>query len=296
VSPPELGVTLPQFNDDPARVVDGALRAEALGLDSVWLFDHLWPLTGGKRRPLFESWTTLAYLAEHISAIRIGTLVTRSTLRHPALLAKMAGTVASVAPGRLIVAVGSGDSLSRAENDAFGLPRFSGARRRAQLDSTLRVLIHSARAEALSQHDDFVRLDSFPLSPRPPSRPSFWAGGRAPKMLEVAGRLADGWNGWGLGPADIARSAAAVRSAAGGRAVKITWAGLALLAEDDASAHAKLGPRDPSAYLVGGPERVATELRARAEAGATHLILTFPDAADPHTYELLAKQVRPRLG
>ena len=71
----KLGVTLPQFTDDPAVVVDGAHRAREAGLDSVFVFDHLWPLTGGKERPLFESWTTLAHVASVTDTMDIGTLV-----------------------------------------------------------------------------------------------------------------------------------------------------------------------------------------------------------------------------
>ena len=106
-------------------VVDGAHRAREAGLDSVFVFDHLWPLTGGKERPIFESWTTLAHIAAVTDTMDIGTLVTRSSLRHPAVLAKMAATVASIAPGRLIVAIGSGDEMSRPENEAYGIPYFA---------------------------------------------------------------------------------------------------------------------------------------------------------------------------
>src|ERR671915_1147412 len=118
---PLLGATLPQFTDDGHAFVEAAQRAESLGLDSVWLFDHMWPLTGGKTRPVIESWTALAHLAAATSRITVGTLVTRSTLRHPLLLAKMAATVGAIAPGRVIVGIGSGDEQSRNENEAFGL-------------------------------------------------------------------------------------------------------------------------------------------------------------------------------
>ena len=58
-----IGVSLPQFTEEPKRLLDGANRAEAAGLDSLWLFDHLWPL-GRKDRPILECWSTLAWLAK----------------------------------------------------------------------------------------------------------------------------------------------------------------------------------------------------------------------------------------
>ena len=57
-----IGVTLPQFTGDPERFLDGVRRAEELGFDSVWVFDHLWPLGGNRERPILECWTALSYL------------------------------------------------------------------------------------------------------------------------------------------------------------------------------------------------------------------------------------------
>jgi alkanesulfonate monooxygenase SsuD/methylene tetrahydromethanopterin reductase-like flavin-dependent oxidoreductase (luciferase family) len=128
-----LGVTLPQFTGDPSKLLDGARRAEDAGLDSVWLFDHLWPLTGGKSRSMFECWTSLAYIAAVTKRVTVGTLVSRSSMRHPVLLAKMAATVHAIAPGRLVVGIGSGDEASRPENDSVGLPYYPGRERTDQL-------------------------------------------------------------------------------------------------------------------------------------------------------------------
>jgi alkanesulfonate monooxygenase SsuD/methylene tetrahydromethanopterin reductase-like flavin-dependent oxidoreductase (luciferase family) len=109
----KLGVTLPQFTGDAELFLDGARRAEHLGLDSVWVFDHLWPL-GAKRRPILEGWTALASVASATERIGIGTMVTRSSLRNPAVLAAMAATVGALAPGRLTVGLGCGVRSCRA--------------------------------------------------------------------------------------------------------------------------------------------------------------------------------------
>ncbi|MGH2695063.1 MAG: LLM class flavin-dependent oxidoreductase, partial [Actinomycetota bacterium] len=198
-----VGVTLPQFTGDPDAFVGGANRAEAAGLDSIWVFDHLWPLSGGKQRPILECWTALAFVAAATERITVGTLVARSTLRHPAVLAKMAETVAAVAPGRLTVAIGSGDEASRDENMAFGLPFLSGAARVAQLRDTV----------------DVVRA-------RLGERAPVWVAGRTDEIIRVAGERADGWNSWEASAAEFTTEAAAVRAAAGGRTVETTWAGL----------------------------------------------------------------------
>ena len=276
-----LGVTLPQFTGDRERLVSAARRARAAGLDSVWLFDHLWPLSGGRDRPILECWTTLAYVAEHIEDITVGTLVTRSTIRNPAVLAAMAATAAAIAPGRIVVAVGSGDEASRAENVAFGLPYFAGDARIRQLEET----VATVRGH----------LDGAGSWPRPPGeRPPVWIGARSRGALEAAGRSADGWNAWGVSPAEFARGAAVVRAAAGARRVELTWGGLVAMGTGGGAAGRRLKPHDGD-WIVGDPSAIAARLADLAAAGAGHLICTFPDAGKPGAYEMLGERVRPAL-
>lgn len=290
-----VGVTLPQFTDDPDRFIDGARRAEALGLDSVWLFDHLWPLSGGKERPIIECWTALGWLAQETSSIGIGTFVTRSSLRHPALLAKMAATVGEIAPGRLTVMIGSGDELSRAENEAFGLPYFAEDERLAQLASCVHCVRECMHRESVTMSDEFISLRDLPPSPRPALPPRVWVGGRADDALEIAGTVADGWNAWGGGAERFAQDAATVTGYAEGRPVELSWGGLVRLGRDDADAERQMGDRDRGDWIVGGPKTVADRLRGFVDGGARHLVLTFPDPWREGVYERLATEVTPHL-
>lgn len=286
---------MPQFTDDPDRFIDGARRAEDLGLDSIWLFDHLWPLSGGKERPIIECWTALAWIAAETRSIRVGTLVTRSSLRHPALVAKMAMTVAEIAPARITIAIGSGDEMSRAENDAFGLSYYAEDARVAQLLSTVRCVHDCFHNDVVTMDDDYVSLSRLPVTPSPEQRPHLWVGGRSDDVLEVAGLLADGWNGWGSGPKRFAQDAATVTGYAGERAIELSWGGQVMLADNDAAADDKMGERNRRGWVVGGPATVADRFLRLADAGARHLIATFPDPWRPGVYELLAEQVKPRL-
>lgn len=290
-----LGATLPQFTDDPDRFVDAARRAERLGLDSIWVFDHLWPLSGGKERPIIECWTALGWLASETSTIRIGTLVTRSSLRHPALVAKMAATVGEIAPGRVTVTIGSGDELSRAENEAFGIPYFAEDDRVGQLVSSVRCVHHCLHEDSVTMNDAYVSLSEFPPSPKPAPTPQLWVGGRSDDVLEVAGAIGDGWNAWGGGPERFAQDAASIVSYAESRPVELSWGGLVMLAPDDAAAAEKMGDRDPKGWIVGGPATVAARLQGFIDAGARHIIVTLPDPWRDGMYELLAEEVRPRL-
>jgi alkanesulfonate monooxygenase SsuD/methylene tetrahydromethanopterin reductase-like flavin-dependent oxidoreductase (luciferase family) len=289
-----FGATLPQFTADGEIFLRAAHRAEELELDSIWVFDHLWPLSGGKERPILEGWTALAAVASETSEVGVGTLVTRSSLRHPALLAKMAATVAEVAPGRLTVAIGSGDEMSRDENESFGIPYYEADERIGQLESTVRVVSQFLSGHELTHEDDFVSLDDLPPSPVPERAPTIWVGGRSDDALTIAARWAHAWNGWAGPPERYAQDAQRVIEMAQGRgrAIELTWATTVFLGRDDAAAREKLGKRSPARFVVGGPDEVARELLAYVEGGARHLVLSFPDAGDPETLALLAGPVR----
>ncbi len=202
-----------------------------------------------------ESWTSLAWVASQTEKVIIGTLVTRSSLRNPTMLAHMARTVARIAPERLIIGIGSGDDLSRAENEAFGIPYWAGAERVAQFEKTVSELRSALEGTG-------TRI---------------WVAGRSDDALELAARSADGWNGWGGTPATYARDAATVAEYAGDRPVELTWAGV--LKEESAqeaavrlSGFVKAGARHlvctyPEAWRVGMYESLANEVRPSIEVG-----------------------------
>lgn len=258
-------------------------------LDSMWVFDHLWPLSGGKERPVFEGWTSLAWAAAASEHIEVGTLVTRSSLRRPALLGKMAATVATFAPGRTVIAIGSGDKLSKPENDAFGIPYHGGGARVAQLASTVRVVKSFVTTSGVTLHDDYVSIEALPTSPRPAQPPRIWIGGRDEDLLRLAGEVADGWNGWGGTPERFAQDAGVVADAAGDRAIELSWGGQAILGPTDRAAAERLGDRNPKAFLVGAPATVADRLAAFVEAGVRHVVFALPNASEPEAYELVAE-------
>ena len=317
-----LGVTLPQFTGDRDEILEGARRAEDVGLDSIWLFDHLWPLppqrreggaavgaseqggrSGGTRTkevPVLEAWTTVAYLAAATRRITIGTLVTRSSLRHPAVLAKMAATAGVVAPGRIVVGLGSGDLKSRAENEAFGLPYGSGPSRREQLASTVEAIrelfdVGTTPSGTVTRDDGFARLRALPPSPRGRVAPKLWVGGNSGWVAGFAGRAADGWNAWGVSAQAFAESATRATAGAGGRELELSWGGGVILAASESDARRRIGSCDPSGLLIGAPDGIARHFRALMRAGAGHLIASLPSPIDPDCIELLATEVKPLL-
>ncbi|HZM53817.1 MAG TPA: LLM class flavin-dependent oxidoreductase [Acidimicrobiales bacterium] len=127
-----VGITLPQFRDEADTALEAARRAESLGIDGVFCFDHLWPM-GQPGRPALSSGPLLGALAASTATISLGTLVARIGLVPDEVLVEVLCSVHELSGGRFIAGIGTGDHLSRDENDAYGLPFDPADERRARL-------------------------------------------------------------------------------------------------------------------------------------------------------------------
>ncbi len=127
-----VGVTLPQFRDEADTALAAARRAEALGIDGVFCFDHLWPM-GQPGRPALSSGPLLGALVASTSTITLGTLVARIGLLPDEVLVEVLCGVHALSGGRLVAGIGTGDRLSREENESYGIPFETAAVRRGRL-------------------------------------------------------------------------------------------------------------------------------------------------------------------
>jgi alkanesulfonate monooxygenase SsuD/methylene tetrahydromethanopterin reductase-like flavin-dependent oxidoreductase (luciferase family) len=198
-----IGLTLPSFVEDPEIPIAVARAAEEAELDAVFVYDHLWRGDAPNRRPALECFALLGAVAAETTRIHVGTLVARATLRPPATLAHCFDTAQRISNGRLLAAIGSGDSQSREENEAFGLEFGTMADR-------VRALHDAVRAS---------QGHGYPV----------WVGGRGTVVREIVA-VADGWNAWGSEPEQFAAEAALVRELSAD--ATLTWGGLAKPGEE----------------------------------------------------------------
>lgn len=186
-----------------SHVLELARAAEEGGLHSFWLADHLlYREPGEPDAGPMEAWTVLSALAAATARIRLGPMVAAAPFRKPALLAKMAVTLHEVSDGRLVLGVGAG--VDPVELEAFGLP---SGRRVDRFEEALQILAPLLKQGEVSFEGRYHRAIECRLIPAPPPGGiDLLVGGKGPRLLSLAARHADAWNGYWLADADEVRT------------------------------------------------------------------------------------------
>jgi alkanesulfonate monooxygenase SsuD/methylene tetrahydromethanopterin reductase-like flavin-dependent oxidoreductase (luciferase family) len=135
----KIGVLLPTFRNGADDAFAFADRAAEAKLDGVFAYDHLWPM-GSPTRPSLAPFGLLAVVARRHERLTVGPLVARLGLVGTRHLVRQFHTLARIAPGRVIAALGTGDKLSAPENEAYDIAVLSANDRRALLTDTARTL------------------------------------------------------------------------------------------------------------------------------------------------------------
>ena len=193
-----IGVTVPLSADDtsdghPPTFIETAgfaAHAEELGLDSVWVFDHLlFRSPPGPDEGVREAWTTLSALAVAVPRVELGALVMCSSFRNPGLLAKMAATLDDLSDGRLILGLGAG--WHDPEYEAFGYPT---DRKVSRFEEDLEVAARLLRGERVELVGRYRSYRDAVLIPPPERRLPILVASKGERMLRATARWADAWN------------------------------------------------------------------------------------------------------
>lgn len=289
-----IGVVLPMGSHiGPPRPFDEvrafARHAEALGLDSLWVFDHvILRFPDQPEAGTLEGWTTLALLAAATERIGIGSLVLGLRFRNPALLAKMAVTLDEASGGRLTLGVGAG--WHEPEYDAFGWPNDHRLGRTEESLAILRGLLDGDRVTYTGRWE---RADDAVLLPPPARRIPILSSSRRGRMARIVARYADAWNGaWMARPDDpelVARVEELHRACDEvGRdpaEIELT-AGVSVRYPDADEPSPTRGRGD----ISGEPAAVAESLAAFAEGGYSQLMVWL-GPMDQHGLDRLAESV-----
>jgi alkanesulfonate monooxygenase SsuD/methylene tetrahydromethanopterin reductase-like flavin-dependent oxidoreductase (luciferase family) len=297
-----------QYTDWPS-LLEAGRRADRLGYDTLWTWDHLYPIVGDSHGPMFEGWLTLTAWAQATERIRIGLMVAANTFREPALTAKLATTLDHISGGRAILGVGA--AWFEEEHLAFGIPFGSGFPERlrwlGEALPVMRGMLHGERPTAAGPRyaAKDVRNDPLPLQER---LPIVVGGGGEQVTLKLVARYADA-NNVGGGFESVKRKEAVLvqHCETVGRdpaeIERTTNIGTVIIRDSRAEAervHAAAFERNGSAdrwthQPIGTPEDVAEFIAPYLGIGYRHLIAGFPSPYDEESMTRLATEVRPML-
>jgi alkanesulfonate monooxygenase SsuD/methylene tetrahydromethanopterin reductase-like flavin-dependent oxidoreductase (luciferase family) len=269
----------PTFHD----LREMALVAEDVGLDSIWLADHLiYRFPNRAESAPWEALTMISALAAVTTHITLGTLVICTSFRPPAMLAKMADAIDEISGGRFILGLGAG--WHQPEYEAFGYPFDHLASR---FDEALQIIVPLLREGHVDFQGKYYQVRNCVLRPRGPSPagPRILVAGRRPRMLQLTARDADAWNtAWHIDAAIVKERYESLAQAC------------ATIGRDPATVELTVGtevrlqPRkddgSPDRAISGAPEEIARRLQAFAGVGTSHLIVAL-DVVTPASIEQL---------
>ena len=303
--------TEPQFGATYEDQLAVARESEALGFDAFFRSDHYLTMAGSGEPGPTDSWVTLGALARETERIRLGTMVTAATFRHPGPLAIAVAQVDAMSGGRIELGLGTG--WYEQEHDAYGIPFPPLGERFERLSEQLAIvtgLWETPMGERFSFEGTHYRLVDSPAlpkpvqTPRPPVIVGGWGQTRTPRL---AARYADEYNVPFAPHAEVFRdrvgAVKAACEAVGRDPAGLRWSVAATVCcgEDEAeyARRAEAIGRDPAdlrAHAAAGtPAEVADSLRAFADAGAERIYLQVLDLRDLDHLRLLAAEVAPAL-
>ncbi|GAA2114766.1 glucose-6-phosphate dehydrogenase (coenzyme-F420) [Nocardioides bigeumensis] len=316
----------------PRELVELAVHAEEVGLDSVWVSDHFqpWRHVGG-HAPFSLSW--LAAVGERTHRVTLGTSVLTPTYRYnPAVLAQAFGTLGELYPERIVLGVGTGEALNEvAVSAGLEWPEFK--ERFARLREAVRLMRALWAGERVTFEGDFYATDEATVYDAPDGGVPVYVAAGGPVVAKYAGRAGDGFictSGKGMDlytdkllPAVAEGAEAAGRDLAGlDKMIEIKlsyarteeealentrfWAPLSLTTEQkhglddpvEMAAAADALPIDQVAkrwIVATDPEQVVAEVRPYVDAGFTHLVFHAPGHDQAGFLDDFARDVVPRM-
>jgi alkanesulfonate monooxygenase SsuD/methylene tetrahydromethanopterin reductase-like flavin-dependent oxidoreductase (luciferase family) len=290
-----------------------AAAAEEARLDGLFRSDH-YAMIHGFGGGSLDAWTTLAALATVTRTLRLGTLVSPVTFRHPSLLANIVASVDQISGGRVEVGLGTGWYELEHQRGGFAFPP-QGERTRL-LAEHVEIMVRSWREAEFDHAGPAFTLKGQQALPKPVQKPNppLILGGRAgPKSLALAAKYADEYNAFSSTPEEASRARDALSAAcvAAGRdpaSLKQSVMSAPILGESQGDAEARvkrllqvLSPASPlvgmierlrASGFVGTPASVAAHLKPFEEAGVSRVYIQNFEFSDPSAVALIGEVAR----
>jgi alkanesulfonate monooxygenase SsuD/methylene tetrahydromethanopterin reductase-like flavin-dependent oxidoreductase (luciferase family) len=309
----KLGAVLWSQATDWAGFLSAAQRADELGYDSIWTWDHLYAIFGDPDQPIVEGYTALAGLAMGTERADIGLLVGANTFRNPGVVAKSVVTVDHMCGGRAVL--GLGGAWFGVEHEAFGIDFGSGFGQRLdwldEATAAIRALLDGETVS--SEAGGTYEFRDLKLNPPPVQAhlPIMIGGSGEKKTLRTVAAYADQWNAFGDPETlahkdsvlrahceDVGRDQTQIERTVGGKIVIRDTESEARQVLEDLMEH----NRTPMAnidgdhtFWVGTADDITERFIAYGEVGFNTVLVEMPAPYDRETMERLVDTVRPAV-
>jgi F420-dependent oxidoreductase-like protein len=289
-----------------------AHTCEGSGIPALFRSDHYMNLDGDfPERGALDAWGTLCALAACTDSLRLGTMVSPASFRHPSVLAKLVTTADHVSGGRVELGLGAG--WHEGEHAAYGFPYHRVAERMDVLAEQLEIITGTWSETPFSFSGAHYTLDGLRAEPRPVQqpRPPLIIGGTAgPRSSALAARFADEYNTVFPTLDDVRQrrtNIAEACRAAGRDELPLSIMTAVIVGRDEAEVRDRVGARaarmnadadgllddPPAGWIVGTVESAAGQLRALAEAGVSRVMCQHFDHADLEMVTLIGQTLAP---
>ncbi|MET0911535.1 MAG: LLM class flavin-dependent oxidoreductase [Ilumatobacteraceae bacterium] len=186
----------------PGEVLDLAQLADREGWHGIWYADHYMPNTDSEAfapGDVFECWAMVPAIAAVTDRVRIGTLVSPTSVHHPAILANRAASIDHLSNGRLILGIGAGWQIN--EHRAYGIELEPAAIRVDRFEEAIQIVRSLFTNERTTFDGTHYSILDAPCDPKPVQSPlPILVGTSSPRMLRITATHADEWNTWGAPP------------------------------------------------------------------------------------------------
>lgn len=292
-----LGLQVPSFTWPGGQAELGdtfgliAERAERAGLYSLWVMDHFFQIgmVGPAENEMLEGWSALAFAAGRTNRIKLGTMVTGITYRHPGVLVKTATTLDVLSHGRAYFGVGA--AWNEQEHLGLGVPFPPLKERFERLEETLQIALQMWSGDEkpfVGKHYQLERLLNSPQAVQKPHPPILIGGTGERKTLRMVAQYGDGCNLFGrMGPETLIQKLGVLREhcqTLGRPYEEIEKTALETLSITHNGRDGSLTPQAAIQYL-----------RQYAELGFDQVIFNTPNVATLELYDLLATQIVPEV-
>jgi F420-dependent oxidoreductase-like protein len=294
--------------DDWVALADACERS---GVEALFRSDHYVSVIGEGERGSLDAWGTINALAARTSTLRLGTMVSPSSFRHPSVLAKLVTTADHVSGGRIELGLGTG--WSEIEHTAYGFPFLSMKERMDVLEEQLEIIheghFHEGPFSFKGAHYEVEDLRARPLPVQQPHPPLIMGGAAGPRAARLAARYADEYNTVMPTLDEVAERKANIDAAcakAGREPIPFTMMTSCVIGADAASyekrkaelydwAGDRAGVVDPEKWIAGTVEQAAARLKEFEAAGVSRVYLQHLVHRDIEMVELIGRELVPAV-